>query len=218
MTSSALPLPGDGAAREAAPGRLHALPRGHTGDGRSDAGLLARARAGDRAAFGDLVARHHGVLAGLLRQRLGPHGPVEDLLQDVFARSLEKLDGFGGRCAFATWAGTIALNLATDWQRKELRRRRLAPPADVEQDAIPAADPAPPLSVLETREDARRARAAIERLPLRMRLAVTLRIVEDLSYEQVAERLEAPVNTVRTWVSRGLRAVRDDLEVSRDDA
>jgi RNA polymerase sigma-70 factor (ECF subfamily) len=221
VTSSAFPLPGDGSARDAGSGRvLRALPggAGRSLELQADEALLELARGGDREAFGVLVERHHRMLAGLIRQRLGPRGPVEDLLQEVFAKSLAKLDDFGGRSAFATWAGAIALNLATDWQRKQARRRRLAPSADVEQDSVPSPGSDRPLRAVETREEAARARAAIDGLPLRMRLAVTLRIVEDLPYESVAERLGAPVTTVRTWVSRGLRQVRSVLEVPHDDA
>jgi len=223
LTSSALPLPEDAAPGEGVVRRLHALPGrdaapAHAPVTPADDRLVELARAGDRAAFGVLVERHHAMLAGLLRQRLGPRGPVEDLLQDVFAKSLSRLDGFGGRASFATWAGSIALNLATDWQRKQARRRRLAPPADVEQDSVPAAYTPRPSTAAETREEVERARRAIEALPLNMRLAVTLRVVEELPYETVAERLDAPVTTIRTWVSRGLRQVRSLLEVPRADA
>jgi RNA polymerase sigma-70 factor (ECF subfamily) len=212
VTSSALPLPDESPAETPAGARLHAL-RGGGGDLGSlpDGELLELSRGGDRAAFGELVDRHHRMLAGLIRQRLGPHEPVEDLLQEVFAKALSNLDRFGGRSTFATWAGAIAINLATDWQRKQARRRRLAPTADVEQDAVP--DPGRPLASVETREEAELAREAIGKLPIRMRLAVTLRVVEDLPYEKVAERLDAPVPTVRTWVSRGLKQVRSALEV-----
>jgi len=219
MTSSALPLPGESPARKAAAGVLRAL-RGHAEElsAAPSGRLLDLARGGDRAAFGVLVERHHRMLAGLIRQRLGPHEPVEDLLQEVFAKSLSNLDRFGGRSSFATWAGAIAINLATDWQRKQARRRRLAPTADVEHDTVPEPHGERSLRAVEVREEAELARAAIEKLPIRMRLAVTLRIVEDLSYETVAERLDAPVATVRTWVSRGLKQVRSALEVTDDHA
>jgi RNA polymerase sigma-70 factor (ECF subfamily) len=113
-----------------------------------------------------------------------------------------------------TWAGTIALNLATDWQRKQARRRRLAPQADVEADAVPA--PGGDLAVRGAvqRDEAKQALRALDGLPHRMRLAITLRIVEDLPYDVVAGRLDVPVPTARTWVSRGLARLRKKLEVS----
>ena len=68
----------------------------------------------------------------------------------------------------------------------------------------------------ECREESVRARAALDALPEAMRIAVTLRVVEDLSYEEVAARLAAPVPRVRTWVSRGLDRLRKELEVRND--
>ncbi len=222
MTSSALPLPGDGAARPSARAAAHGL-RVLPGEAAlevaapTDAELLARARAGDRGAFGALVGRHHRMLAGLVRQRAGAAAPVEDLLQDVFAKALDKLDGFDGRAAFATWAGAIALNLATDWTRKRSRRSRLAPTSSLGDEEPAHTGGAAPGRALELREEAARARQALDALPLAQRVAVTLRIVEELPYEVVAERVGAPVTTVRTWVSRGLRQVREMLEVTRDE-
>jgi len=158
------------------------------------------------------------MLAGLIRQRLGPRGPVEDLVQEVFTKALKNLERFDGRSSFATWAGTIALNLATDWRRKQARRRRLAPPSDVEQDTVPDGSASGPSRAAQLREEADLARAAIEKLPIRMRMAVTLRVIEEQPYETVAEHLDAPVTTIRTWVSRGLQQVRAALEVIHDQS
>jgi RNA polymerase sigma-70 factor (ECF subfamily) len=178
-----------------------------------DFDLLARARGGDRLAFARLVERHHVALASLVRQRAGHRAPVEDILQDTFARALTNLPGFRARSSFLTWTATIALNLTTDWIRKERRRARLAPRADVEGDAVPGRDGG---DAIEVREEAARARAALDTLPVTLRVAVTLRVVEDLTYEEVAARLAAPVPRVRTWVSRGLSRLRRSLEVRRD--
>jgi RNA polymerase sigma-70 factor (ECF subfamily) len=178
-----------------------------------DLSLLARARGGDRQAFARLVERHHVTLASLVRQRAGARAPVEDILQDTFARALTHLPGFRARSSFVTWTATIALNLTTDWIRRERRRARLAPRADVDGDAVPGKSGGDPLELCE---EAARARAALETLPVSMRVAVTLRVVEDLTYEEVAARLAAPVPRVRTWVSRGLSRLRQSLEVRRD--
>jgi RNA polymerase sigma-70 factor (ECF subfamily) len=175
--------------------------------------LLARARAGDREAFARLVERHHVTLASLVRQRAGARAPVEDILQDTFARALTHLPGFRARSSFVTWMATIALNLTSDWIRKERRRARLAPRADEDADAVPGRSAADPI---EAREESARARAALDTLPVPMRVAVTLRVVEDLTYEEVAARLAAPVPRVRTWVSRGLGRLRQSLEVRHD--
>ncbi len=215
-----MPLPRESAGPDAshhshAP--LRALPGGARGAAGlaelSDGRLLTLAQEGDREAFGVLVTRHHRVLAGLIRQRLGPGAPVEDLLQDVFTKALLHIGGFAGRSSFTTWAGSIALNLATDWGRKRVRRKRLTPPADVDQGAIADHASERPFRAVEEREEAGLARRAMDQLPERMRLAVTLRVVDELEYDEVAARLGAPVATARTWVSRGLKQLRRILEV-----
>ena len=181
--------------------------------GAGDFVLLDRAAAGDRAAFAVLEERHHVTLAAMVRQRAGARAPVEDLVQETFASALAHLPRFARRSSFLTWTGSIALNLATDWSRRERRRARLAPKAGVGGDEVPGRDLGAAEASAERREEAERARAALERLPAPMRLAVTLRIVEDLPYEEVAARLAAPVPRVRTWVSRGLLRLRRKLEV-----
>src|SRR6185436_10102227 len=69
----------------------------------ADFDLLDRARRGDRAAFASLVERHYLVLASLVRQRAGPRAPVEDLVQETFAKVLAHLPGFRRRASFLTW-------------------------------------------------------------------------------------------------------------------
>jgi len=195
---------GDAGGTGQAPSRTHARPLLAEDDRR----LLNLAGAGNREAFGVLVERHHGTLACVLRQKLGPRAPLEDLLQEVFARTLRSVDRFQGRSSFVTWATTIGLNLAIDWGRKNQRRTRLAPTADADADevACPAAGRA--LELVERRDEAQRASLALDGLPDDLRLAVTLRVVQDLPYEEVARRLAAPVPRVRTWVSRGLKKLR----------
>jgi len=225
---TAVPMPGEAAGgaqplpirRLAADGRAGdvaerdgAARDGAEGDGR----LLARARGGDRAAFGELVTRNHRVIASLVRQLVGRNGPVEDLVQETFARALGKLDGFRGQASFSTWAATIALNLSRDWVRKQARRRRLAPTADIEADQVARPGGDRGAARIEIREEADRIRAAMQALPERVQIAITMRVVNDEPYSVIAERLGTHVPTARTWVSRGLRAVRDVLEVQDDE-
>ena len=186
--------------------------------GAADGTLLERARRGDREAFGTLVERHHLLLAAMVRQHVGPRGPVEDLVQDTFVKALRGIGGFRGSSSFSTWAVTIAVNLSRDWLRKTSRRKRLAPPADVDQSALPDRSGRAAGSDLETREEAARIREAMTALPEHVRAAISLRVVEDLPYEQIAERLGTVSATARTWVSRGLRTVRAQVAQTTTDA
>jgi RNA polymerase sigma-70 factor (ECF subfamily) len=183
-----------------------------TGAGTDDADLLARARAGDRAAFGVLVERHHRALAAILRPRCGPSVPMEDLLQEVFARALAHVGTFRSDAAFLTWATSIGLNLASDWRRTAERRRRLVPTVDVDDAEPTTGDGACASRAAEARDEVERARRALDALPTKIRVAVTLRVVEDESYEEIAARMHAPLPRVRQWVCRGLKRLRATLE------
>lgn len=176
-----------------------------------DADLLARSRGGDRAAFGALVERHHGTLTAILRQRAGRDAPVEDFVQEVFARALVHVTTFRGDACFLTWATTIGTNLALDWRRREAVRRKTADTTSSPDD-VPCAAGERARDAIDEADEARRARQALDALPERMRLAITMRVVEGLDYETVAERLAAPMPSVRQWVSRGLRRLRETME------
>lgn len=208
------------------PPALHVLPRVAATDDAaggdaahvSDAALLVRARTGDRAAFGALVERHHRALAAILRPRCGPAVPLEDLLQEVFARALAHVEGFRGGSSFLTWATSIGLHLASDWQRTQARRRRLAPPAGADDPEPSCRDARRASDAVETRDQVERARRALDRLPEPLRIAVTLRVVEDEEYEEIAARMRAPLPRVRQWVCRGLRKLRAALEDDHEGA
>jgi RNA polymerase sigma-70 factor (ECF subfamily) len=200
----------DRAAEAESPAALHVVASAPAAE--SDSVLLARARAGDRAAFGTLVERHHRSLAAILRSRCGPDVPIEDLLQEVFARTLANVDSFRGGSSYLTWATSVGLNLATDWLRTSRRRKRLAPTVDVDDADPPSRDSDAGRAAAERSDDAERARRALDRLPDPMRVAVTLRVVEDESYEEIAARMKAPMPRVRQWVCRGLKRLRESLE------
>jgi RNA polymerase sigma-70 factor (ECF subfamily) len=182
--------------------------------GEGDADLVARSRRGDRAAFGLLVERHHGTLGALVRQKYGPRAPVEDIVQETFARALRSMDGFRGEASFLTWAATIALHVAADGARRERRRDARVPTAPLDAaDPPPSGDPGPE-SIAAERDESRRAREALDLLPPAHRAAVTLRIVESVPYPEVAARLGTSEATARQWVSRGVRALREALRES----
>lgn len=207
--TGAVPIPAEGFSQ----GDAHAHPaRVVSSAVRDDRWLLTRAAGGDREAFGTLVDRHAGALSAILRQKAGRDVPVDDLLQEVFARTLANVATFRGQASYVTWATSIGLNLVIDWRRKRTRRARLLPTEDVDGDSLAHPAGAHPLETLEQRDEARRAREALDELPDLQRVAITLRVVEDLSYGEVADRMGAPVGRVRTWVSRGLKRLRDALD------
>jgi RNA polymerase sigma-70 factor (ECF subfamily) len=170
-----------------------------------DRALVDAARAGQREAIDSLLRRHHDRLYALCRRVTGNDADAQDACQEALIAIVRGLDGFDGRSAFGTWAYRVATNACLD----ELRRRRRRPePVDADDRAA-----APPGSgelwpdaaeAVATRADVD---AALATLAPEFRVAVVLRDLCGLSYEEIAEVVGVPPGTVRSRISRGRAAL-----------
>jgi RNA polymerase sigma-70 factor (ECF subfamily) len=159
----------------------------------NDERLLADYVAGDDVAFSRLVELHRRGVSHFVRRRLGScRAFADDVTQEVFVTVARAAGRFGGRSTFRTWLFGIALNICRDY----LRRERHVVSDDILA-VIPDAS-LDPLQRLERDERTRRVRAAIRMLPPQHRLALRLRDVEDMSYDEMSRVLGVPVGTVRS--------------------
>ena len=184
---------------------------------RETAELLAAIRRGDAAAF-DRVARDHAPRLFRLALRLtGRREDAEDLVQETLLEALPALRRFEGRAKLSTylvralgnrWKNRLrarSRSRIVDWFRG---RRRDADEASEERDDLAPADGAPSaLERLVAEDRAERVRRAVTRLEPHRRLALLLREVEELSYEEIASMTGVPVGTVRSRLARA----REDL-------
>ncbi|HEY6865784.1 MAG TPA: RNA polymerase sigma factor [Candidatus Eisenbacteria bacterium] len=178
------------------------VPGGGAGAGPDDGTLVARARAGDAAAFRVLVERYRDRLHGLALRIVRSPADAEEVAQDAFVRAWLALPRFRGESSFSTWIYRIAVRCAFD--RAQALRQRRAREAVLEAAGEPAApgdDPSRAAQVIQIE-------ALVGQLPLAQRAAVTLYYLQDRSVEQVAETLEMPENTVKTHLSRARAALR----------
>ena len=166
--------------------------------------------------FATLVAHHQDLVYGIALRWTHRPADAEDLAQDAFLRAYRALRGYEkGRIAalhVRGWLARIVLNLAHN------RARRADPvTASLDPAADPASDPPDgsrdrPEAISERREDARRWGELLADLPPRYRVAVALRHVDGLTYEELAVALDRPVNTVKSDVHRGVRLLRAAYE------
>ncbi len=164
------------------------------------------------SAFPTFLRHHQDLVYGLGRRMTATSADAEDLAQETFIRAYRALATYDhDRKASLRprgWLATIATNLG-----RNRARRRTTPTANLETVAEPAAtDRDEPENVAERRDDARRWRARLDRVPARYRRAVELRHVHGLSYAELAEALDRPVGTVKSDVHRGVAALRRILE------
>ena len=173
--------------------------------------LVARAAAGDRAAFGTLVQRYAGVARRVARAVLGNPEDADDAAQDAMLSALVKLEQYDRRRPFGPWLLRIVANAATDRRRRRTVRR--AEPLDP---GFVAGGPRPDTTA-ERRALAERLREALAELPERRRMAVVLFDVEGYSHGEIAEILGIPEGTVRSEVFHARRRLRALLADWRED-
>ena len=165
---------------------------------------LVRAATKDLDAFGELIRRHQDFVYGAAMSVVRNPSIAEELAQDTFLRAFRALDGFRGDAQVRSWLYRIATNLA-----KNAVTRRKEYPTDQGLDLPVQSHPMARLESLAMSVDMR---AAIDRLPDNLREALVLREFDELSYEEIAERIDTPLNTVRTRILRARRALRTDME------
>jgi RNA polymerase sigma-70 factor, ECF subfamily len=159
---------------------------GGVADGPTEASLLARARAGDVAAFEQLSGAYADRLFMLLLRLLGDRAEAEDLAQEVMLRAWRGITRFQGRSSFFTWLYRIAVNEAN----RALERRARRPPdtaIGAHELTLPAPAAAEPARQAENSELRLALGKALAGLPPELRTAIVLRDVEGLSTQEAAE-------------------------------
>lgn len=174
----------------------------------SDPELVSRARAGDPAAYGELVARYQASVFNVCFRLLGERPAAEDLAQEAFIRAHGRLAQYDDTRPFGPWMRRVAANLCLN----HLESRRPSLPLDDERDQ-PAEDllSQDPAAVREAAETAAAVRAAILRLPPHYRAVIELRHFQELSYADIAAALRLPVSDVKSHLVRARKLLADDL-------
>ena len=181
----------------------------------SDTLLVERAVAGDQRAYGMLVIKYQRRIQRLVGRMVRDVDLVEDIAQETFIRAYRALHQFRGDAQFYTWLYRIAINTAKKFLG-DLQRDRTVFGADfktdAENDETYSARNEPifhetPETVLAAKEIAAAVNAAMAALPEDLRQALTLREIEGLNYEEIADMMNCPVGTVRSRIFRAREAV-----------
>jgi len=182
----------------------------------SDLELVARARQGDPAAFGELVDRHRSAVYRAALAALGSHADAEDAAQDTFFVAYRRLGSFRGEATFKTWLLTIAWHQAINQRRSVMRivRRTIAPKRDEEGESqlaqLASIGPSPEEAAVQEQLHGA-IRAAIRSLSPKLRDALLLAQSGEYSYEEIGAMLRSPLGTIKWRVSEARRLVRARL-------
>ncbi|TNC91870.1 RNA polymerase sigma factor RpoE [Thalassolituus sp.] len=177
----------------------------------SDQQLVARVQKGDRRAFDLLVVKYQHRILALVGRFITDHAEAQDVTQEAFIKAYRALPSFRGDSQFYTWMYRIAVNTA---KNHLISRGRKTPTQDIDlDDAAFFADEAnmkdvdTPDGLLQRDQLRAVVFEAIEALPDELRRAVTLRELEGLSYEEIAEAMDCPIGTVRSRIFRAREAI-----------
>jgi RNA polymerase sigma-70 factor (ECF subfamily) len=179
---------------------------------RSDADVIRRIRAGDRAAFLEVYDRYAPLLLSVAARVLGDRREAEDVLQDVFTQIWHKSSGYDAELgSLSSWAVTLTRNKAIDRIRASTRRRRLM--EEIAISAETAADAPMPSAneLLHGRERAQHIRAALADLSADQRQVIELAFFAGLSRSEIAARLGQPLGTIKARIRRGMLRLREQL-------
>ncbi|RCX31858.1 RNA polymerase sigma factor RpoE [Thioalbus denitrificans] len=181
------------------------------GEQRTDQELVARVQRGDKRAFDVLVLKYQHRLAKLITRYVHDPSEVQDVTQEAFLKAYRALPKFRGESAFYTWIYRIAINTAKNYVVSQARR---PPDTDIDAEEAEQYEGAPglkenasPERMLLRDEIQQTVFDAIEQLPEDLRTAITLRELEGLSYEEIAQTMDCPVGTVRSRIFRAREAI-----------
>lgn len=193
------------------------------GDREADQALVERVQSGDKQAYGLLVSKYQRKLIRLLSRLIRDPAEVEDVAQETFIKAYRALPNFRGDSAFYTWLYRIGVNTAKNWLVANGRRTPTSTEIDSEEaelyaegDLLRHTDT--PEHMMMSKQIADTVNLAMERLPDDLRTAITLREIEGMSYEEIAQAMDCPIGTVRSRIFRARDAIADKLKGLLDTA
>ena len=186
------------------------------GDREVDHQLVERAQRGDKHAFELLVVKYQRKLARLLSRFIRDASEVEDVTQETFIKAYRALPTFRGDSAFYTWLYRIGINTAKNYLVAVGRRAPTMTGVDNEEaEDIEQGEQLKDLNTPEnqmiSRQVAETVNSTLQELPEELRTAITLREIDGLSYEEIAQIMNCPIGTVRSRIFRAREAIAERL-------
>ena len=176
--------------------------------------LIRKILSGDQSAFAELVERYQKPVYSLCLRMAGNPADAEDLAQEAFLKAWRGLSNYKFESTFSTWLYRLTSNVCIDFLRQQKRKGTLSFIVSEENDGaepeVPDDQPLPEECVLQ-KEKQQAVASAMAELEEEYRLVLTLRVVDELSYEQIAEVLNIKLGTVKSRIARARERLRKIL-------
>jgi len=183
----------------------------------TDEQLIRRFQAGDETAFEEIVNRYKNRLMNFAYRFVLDREEAEDIVQDTFLKVYQNRYAYKEIAKFSTWIYTITANLAKTILRKRRNRKMFSfsrlGPEDKDMD-FPSNEPNAQ-SKIEGKFDEQAIQKAIVKLPEHFRTAIILRDIQELSYEEISNIINAPLGTVKSRINRARLKLQEDLQKMR---
>ena len=170
--------------------------------------LIQRCLNGDQAAWELIVRQYWRKVFNVAYKFVGKHDQAEDLTQEIFLKIFKSLDTFDRRANFQTWLISISRNLCIDYYRSVRKERETIDRGVDANELTPASHDPGRVALL---------RQALAELPDTLRTAVLMRDIQELSYQEIADRLHLPEGTVKSRINRGRTELARQIRRLRGD-
>src|SRR5688572_20225993 len=179
--------------------------------------LIQRCLPGDQLAWDAIVEQYRRKVFNVAYKFVGRHEEAEDLTQDIFLKVFKSLGTFDRRANFQTWLISVSRNLCIDHYRS-VRQERLTIDRRVDPNELtPASNEPGPIAAIEQQDRVALLREALAALPEPLRVAVLMRDLQELSYQEIAGRLGLPEGTVKSRINRGRTELARQIRRIRGD-
>lgn len=170
----------------------------------SDLELVNQSKNGDTEAFSELVRRHQHVVFNVAYRFMRESSLAEDMAQEAFLKAYRLLKGFRGDCSFSTWMYRVTCSVCLTELNRRKRRNEVEQELQhhVETSEEPAESPDMPEMI----------RRCVRRLPDRYVQIITLYYLKGVSYEEIAQVMNIPMGTLKTWMFRARKQLRGVVE------
>jgi RNA polymerase sigma-70 factor (ECF subfamily) len=179
--------------------------------------LIKRCLIGDQLAWDAIVKQYRRKVFNVAYKFVGKHEEAEDLTQDVFLKVFKSLGTFDRRANFQTWLISVSRNLCIDHYRS-VRQERQAIDHTVDPGELTPLSPEPgPVAAIEQQDRVVLLREALGALSAPLRAAVLMRDIQELSYQEIADKLGLPEGTVKSRINRGRNELARQIRKMRGD-
>jgi len=179
--------------------------------------LIQRCLQGDQLAWDAIVQQYRRKVFNVAYKFVGRHEEAEDLTQDIFIKIFKSLGTFDRRANFQTWLISVSRNLCIDHYRS-VRQERQAIDYQIDPNELSAmANDPGPIAAIEQQDRVVLLREALAALPESLRKAVLMRDIQELTYQEIADRLHLPEGTVKSRINRGRTELARQIRKLRGD-